>query len=228
MPKLVNYAARFEFLRRAAFTVVRDQGPHALSRRSVAAALGTSVNSVRRVLSEDADLRQLAGEEVERRRAHGRWGRRRDLTGADLAVHLLRRVLPDEEHRVAEELVWLRLVLDSHRPLPREGDTVATLQAEHLVADRGYLPEDHRPPEPSHEPDPLADRWRAHHELVDRVVHQALDAIGLDDPAEATRTRALVDGLVLATCLGRTTPGEAVTALEHHVGTLAAAARVTA
>ncbi len=97
-------------------------------------------------------------------------------------MHLLRRVLPDEEHRVAEELVWLRLVLDSHRPLPREGDTVATLQAEHLVADRGYLPEDHRPPEPSHEPDPLADRWRAHHELVDRVVHQALDALASTTP----------------------------------------------
>lgn len=227
MPKLVNYAARFEFLRRAAFAVVRDEGQHALSRRAVAAVLGTSVNSVRRVLSEDADLRQLASEEVERRRAHGRWDGLRDVAGPELAVCLLRKVLPDEEDRIAEELVWLRLVVASHRPAPRPDDCVASLRAEHVVADLGYLPEDHESPAAEHEPDPLADLWRERDALVDRVVAQALAVIAADDPDECARTRALVDGLALATALARTTPAEAVTVLERHVARLVPAARVT-
>lgn len=146
MPKVVNDAARFEFVRRAAFLIVRDHGAHALSRRALASTLGTSVNSIRRLVSEDADLRQLAADEVAQRRTRGRWDQRRDLTGVDRATFLLGRVLPDEQHRVAEELVWLRLVVDSCAPTPGD-DTVATLQAEHLVADRGYVPESHRPPE---------------------------------------------------------------------------------
>lgn len=228
MPKVVNYAARFEFLRRAAFLVVRDQGPQALSRRSVASTLGTSVNSVRRLVSEEADLRQLAADEVAQRRSRGRWDQRRDLTGVDRATFLLGRVLPDEEHRVGEELVWLRLVLDS-RALAAGGDTVAALQAEHLVADRGYVPESHRPPDPGSAPaDVLADLWCEHDELVDRAVAEALAAVGADSVAERARTRAVVDGLLLSTCLGRTTPAGALTTLEHHLGALGAAARVTA
>jgi hypothetical protein len=228
MPKVVNYAARFEFVRRAAFLVVRDQGPHALSRRSVANALGTSVNSVRRLVSEDADLRQLAADEVAQRRTRGRWDQRRDLTGVDRATFLLGRVLPDEQRRVAEELVWLRLVVDSCAPTPGD-DTVATLQAEHLVADRGYVPESHRPPETGTAPeDGLIDLWREHDALVDRAVAGALAAVGADSLAERSRTRAVVDGLLLSTCLGRTSPEEAVATLEHHVAALAPAARVTA
>lgn len=228
MPKVVNYAARFEFLRRAAFLVVRDQGPHALSRRSVASALATSVNSVRRLVSEDADLRQLAADEVAQRRSRGRWDQRRDLTGDDRATFLLRRVLPDEPHRVAEELVWLRLVIDSCAPTVGD-DTVATLQVEHLVADRGYVPEEHRPPDPATAPeDTLVDLWREHDELVDRAVTAALAAVEVDCPAERARTRAVVDGLLLSTCLGRTSPEEAVATLRHHVATLGPAARVTA
>lgn len=228
MPKVVNYAARFEFLRRAAFLVVRDQGPHALSRRSVANALGTSVNSVRRLVAEDADLRQLAADEVTHRRSRGRWDQRRDLTGIDRATFLLRRVLPDEHHRVAEELVWLRLVIDSCTTMAGD-DTVAALQAAHLVADRGYVPEDHRPPAAARTPeDAVSDLWREHDDLVDRAVAGALAAVGADGPRERARTRAVVDGLLLSTCLGRTSPEEAVATLLHHVTTLVPAARVTA
>lgn len=235
MPKLVNYAARFEFLRRAAFAVVRDDGPHALSRRSVAAALDTSVNSVRRAVAEDADLRQLALDEVERRRARGRWGRPGGLAGAELAVFLLRRLLPDEEPRRAEELVWLRLVVSAHRFVAPEGDTVADLRDEHALADRGYVPERAEPllPQPADRPaadgpDPLADHWHERDQLVARVVAQALAAVGVEGAAEHDHTRAVVDGLLLSTALGRTTPAQAVATLQHHVAALEAAARVTA
>jgi hypothetical protein len=63
---------------------------------------------------------------------------------------------------------------------------------------------------------------------VDRVTAEALAAIGVDDPAEHRRTRRLVDGLLLATCLSWTTPEEATATLEHHITALEAAARVTA
>jgi hypothetical protein len=138
-------------------------------------------------------------------------------------------VLPDEENRIGEELVWLRLVVDAHHPTPPEDDTVTRLQEDHLLADRGYVPECH-PLTPQPEPgvDALAGRWREHCALVDRVSVEALAAIGADDPAEHRRTRRLVDGLLLATCLSWTTPEEAMATLEHHVAALEAAARVTA
>jgi len=229
MPKLIDYAARFEFLRRASFVVVLDRGPYALSRRGIAAALGTSVNSVRRLLSDEADLRELALGEVVQRRRQGRWGQR-GLAGPGLAVHLLRTLLPDEERRIPEELVWLRIKIDARPPgLPAE-DSVATLRAEYALADRGCLPEesDAAAATAPAEDDPIAARLAEDDALVAVVVGKALAAIGADDEAEQRRTQALVDGLLLSTCLGRTTPEQAVRTLEEHVGSLVVQARQTA
>jgi hypothetical protein len=224
MPKRVDYPARYAFIRRAAFVVVRDHGPQALSRRAVAATLGTSVNSVRRLVSEDADLRVLALDEVDRLRRQGRWGRR-GLAGPELAVFLLRTLLPDEEGRIPEELVGLHLAIQARRlPVP-EDETVAALRAEHAIADRGYVPEGldtTRLPVPD-EPltDLLAERLAERDAAVTYVVGEALAAIGVDAEAERRRTRALVSGLVVDTCLGRTTPEDAVVTLEHHLASLA-------
>jgi hypothetical protein len=117
MPRLVNYPARFEFFRRAAFAIVRDRGVSELSRRAVARELGTSVATVRRLLAPDASLTALAADEVSRRRRFGRWGM---PVGApeDVALRVLRRALPDEDHRIGEELVWWRLVIDRPTDLP--------------------------------------------------------------------------------------------------------------
>lgn len=226
MPKLVDYAARFEFLRRASFVVVLDQGPHALSRRGIAAALGTSVNSVRRLLSEEADLRELALGEVAQRRRQGRWGQR-GLAGPGLAVHLLRTLLPDEERRIPEELVWLRINIDARPPGLPEDDSVAALRAEYALADRGCLLEepDAAAASAPAQDDPVAARLAEDDALVAVVVAKALAAIGVEDEAEQRRTRALVDGLVLATCLGRMPPEQAVTTVEDHVASLMTGAR---
>ena len=62
MPRLVDYAVRFDFIRRAAFAVVRDDGVDALSRRRVAAELGTSVNTIRRLVADWVDLVGLAAD----------------------------------------------------------------------------------------------------------------------------------------------------------------------
>ena len=50
MPARVDYASRFEFFRQACFTLVRDRGVEALSRRTLAAELGCGVNTVRRLV----------------------------------------------------------------------------------------------------------------------------------------------------------------------------------
>ncbi|MFC5178457.1 hypothetical protein [Nocardioides taihuensis] len=226
MPRLIDYASRFDFFRRAAFVLVRDVGPQALSRRAVAAALGISVNSVRRLLAEDADLRGLALDEVERRRSRSLWHRPRGLAGADLALDLLRQLLPDEEARVPEELVWLRLALDARRLVVGEQDTAAALRAEHAIADRGFVPEDLDPttPAPGAGDDPLAGRLTDHHTHRALVVDRALALVGVEEVQERRRTLALLDGLTLHACLGRLTPEEAVSALEHHVASLATSA----
>jgi hypothetical protein len=60
------------------------------------------------------------------------------------------------------------------------------------------------------------------------VVVEALAAVGVELETEQRRTRALVDGLVLSTCLGRTTPEQAVATREEHVRSLVAEVRQTA
>lgn len=225
MVKRVNYPARFEFFRRAAFVVVRDRGPQALSRRSMAAALGLSYNTVRRLVAEEVDLRHLALDEVEHRRSRGRWGRPRGLVGPDLAVFRLVTLLPDEASRVTEELVGLRLTLDAHRPTVPPAESVAALRAEHAIAERGFAPEDDGPTVIPDSTDPIAGRLAERDALVEHVVADALSAIDRGGEAEQRRTRALVDGLLLGTCLGRMTPEQAVTTVEAHVASLMTGAR---
>ena len=73
MPRLIDYVGRFEFIRQAAFAVVRDEGVEALSRRRVAAELGTGVNTIRRSVAGWADLARLAADQVRSRRRPGAW-----------------------------------------------------------------------------------------------------------------------------------------------------------
>src|SRR3954452_12304673 len=110
MPRLIDYVGRFEFIRQAAFAVVRDEGADALSRRRVAAELGTSVNTIRRSVADWADLARLAADHVRSRRRSGRLGRRTDdpIEAAEL---LLRSVMPEDLTHLEEELVWLKLVV---------------------------------------------------------------------------------------------------------------------
>lgn len=217
MPKLVNYSARFEFLREAAFTVVRDRGTAALSRHAVAAALGTSVNTVRRLLSPDANLLVLAATEVERRRRHGRFGRLRDGEPLERALYVVRGLLPDIDARIDEELVWLRLVLST--PTIRSLDT--SLPNRWQVAEKGWADE-----QPHGLDDAAAGGQGAHpleEHLAEReaeVTSRIDEALGLLSIAgdrgavESDLLRAMVDGLTLGVCLDRLTPAQAVVLLE--------------
>jgi hypothetical protein len=248
MPRLVNYPARFEFFRRAAFAIVRDRGVSELSRRAVARELGTSVATVRRLLAPDASLTALAADEVSRRRRFGRWGM---PVGApeDVALRVLRRALPDEDHRIGEELVWWRLVIDRPTDLPiaeieRRHDDAGggggSLREQFQIATNGYAantePSDSEPSgsEPSgtkRDPqgdriDPLAAEIEQHDADLTAVISQVLDLIGVPDAGhdEQVRLRALLDGLNLGVCLGRLTPDEAVAVLAHHLAAVRVAA----
>jgi hypothetical protein len=221
VPKLVDYAVRFDFLREGAFEVVLRQGVAALSRRAVADALGTSVNTVRRLLAEDAHLVSLAADEVDRRRRNGRLSRLRDAEPVDAAVHLLRKCLPDTEARVAEELVWLRLVLATTQ-VPEDRDRDGLVVSERFrIYERGYVDEDEPSwaPAPT-APSPLEGRVAEREAAVSALVHEAVDLLGCPDLERVECERDLrtqVSGLTLEVCLGALTPDEAVAALARAV-----------
>ncbi len=231
MPKLVNYAARFDFLREAAFTVVHDEGVAALSRHSVARALGTSVSTVRRLLATEADLVVLAADEVARRRRHGRYGQLREGEPLARALHVVRALLPDDEHRVAEELVWLRLELARPRGAScAAGTEETTLPERWQIAEKGWADVDsavgadpRTQSKASEVGDPLAEHAHWREEEVAHRIASALELLAVPATArdlEAELLRAGTNGLTWAVCEGRLTPAEAVTHLEHHLAAL--------
>ena len=226
VPRLVDYSVRFAFLREASFTVVLQRGAAALSRRSVAAALGTSVNTVRRLLAAEAALVALAADEVDTRRRHGRLGRLRDAAPPDAAVHLLRKLLPDTEARIPEELVWLRLLLETHVVPDDSAREGLGLSDRFRVAEGRY---DGEPPLATAPPAPPSSDPLRHHKAqresaIAALVGDALDLLQVPEDARTHHThelRALVSGLTVETCLAGLTPTQAVAVLEAHVRRIA-------
>jgi hypothetical protein len=103
---------------------------------------------------------------------------------------LVRRLLPDDESRIDEEMVWFRLVA-SCASGPSNGD----------IAMASYF----------------ADREIHVRTLIERVL--TLLEVG-EREAETVRLRALVDGQTVAVCLGRISPGEGVLTMDRHVAEL--------
>lgn len=217
MPKIVDYAARFEFVREAAFAVVLDSGPASLSRQALADALGTSLSTIRRLVSPDASLAGIAAQAVERRRAHGRWGMPRGEDRLRNASRLLESVLPESQEQVDEEVVWLRLILMHPRPTP----PLATqdVRARYQLFDRDWS-DDVEPP--STAPDDAAvARAIAEREYFVRLrLHRVLDELGIPAPLRAQALRELrihLDGVSLGVALGHLTPSDAVELREQLV-----------
>lgn len=221
MPRRVDYVGRFEFIRQAAFAVVRDEGVEALSRRRVAAELGTGVNTIRRSVAGWADLARLAADQVRSRRRAGRLGRRTE-DPREAVAFLVRSLMPEDETHLDEELVWLKLVAAcALRPsgLERPGQ----LREEFEMAQRGYddgisasnWPDRSRP---GGQDRGQEDRRTALEEyLADRekelttTVGRVLDLLDVPEPrSDAASTMiAVIEGLTLSACLGRVTPERA-------------------
>jgi hypothetical protein len=217
MPRRVDYAARFEFLRQAAFELVRDEGVEALTRRGLAAELGTGLNTVLRLVNSKVDLVRLAAHEVVTRRRRGRMNRRSD-DAAQLVANLVRALMPEDESHLDEELVWLRLVAACSFT-PAGTEPRGSARREFWIAQRGYddgLPVAPRPlreAAPEHE-----DRRTALQPYLDThlddmavMVARMLELIEAPGPREelGILVTAVIEGLTWAACLGTISPQKA-------------------
>src|SRR3954447_10396113 len=225
MPKLIDYVGRFEFIRQAAFAVVRDDSVEALSRRRVAAELGTGVNTIRRSVAGWADLARLAADQVTSRRRLGRFGRFSE-DPVEAAGLLVRALVPEDDSHLDEELVWLKLVAAcAFRPSGLEPP--GELRREFGIAQRGYddgLPAT-TPPDPgmgadagtgtgtgTDEPEgrtaALAGYVAERDAQLTGTVQRILDLLQVPEPrGDATSLLiAMVEGLTISACLGRITP----------------------
>ena len=192
MPKLVDYGGRFSFFEEACFAIVR--------------------------------------EEVSQRRRRDRL-RPRDLTGVDRAVALLRRLLPDSPQRIAEELVWWRLAIAAPTSAMVPPDEVqldeGPLHHRFAIASHGFVPMNvlhlaMTPPRRSTRDDgvggAVVEARTARQEQVADEVAAVLAVLDVADLARVTEElHALVDGLGIGVCLGRTTPQAAVAALRAYL-----------
>lgn len=238
---MIDYGGRFAFFELAAFTLVRDHGVDRLSRHGVARVLATSISTVRRLLSPEADLRRLALGEVGVRR-RSRLRARADGSGTDAALTLLGALVPLRPEHVAEELVWWRLTLaaPTTAALPPDHEhEEGPLHHRFAIASHGYVPVDvleTRMEQPS-----AIDDGRA----VPDVVVSARMQRDLDvavRSAEIARTaaphltapeveqvapvlHAVVDGLGVAVATGRLSPLDASGVLRTCLATVVGSAR---
>ena len=230
MPRKVDHASRFHFLREAAFAIVRDRGVGALSRRALADELGTSRNRVDDLLRAEADLRVLAAGEVKSRRTAGRF--RLTIGEPDqVALNLVTSLMPDTPARIDEELVWLRLLVEGPRAASPDEDPDGPLWQRYQIAQRGYVYSELRPngttagqAPPGDQHDALAPHRAEREEVVTSRLTRALDEMdvtGDHRDAELARLRAVVDGVTLAVCLGRLPCDAAVQVIRDHLHTIA-------
>ncbi|HEU4336838.1 MAG TPA: hypothetical protein VFR45_05965 [Nocardioides sp.] len=250
MPKIVDYVGRFAFFELASFTLVRDHGVDRLSRHALAHVLATSVSTVRRLLSPEADLRHLALNEVTYRRRL-RLTPASGATGPDAGVRLLMPLIPSVPAQVAEELVWWRLVIAAPTTASVPSDVARDVEVDDdgdedagpvhhrfAVANYGYVPSDVlgariEPPRSAVSGDGeldvvVAARQLHEEDLADRLrTVVRVTAPGLDPPAVAHHAQvlhAVVDGLRVAVSLGRIRPDEAASLAREHVATVALSA----
>jgi hypothetical protein len=227
MPRRIDYAGRFEFIRQACFAVVRDQGPDALSRRRVAVELGSSVNTIRRLVAEWADLARLAADHVVARRRAGRLHRRTD-DPMEAVGYLIKSLMPEDASHLDEELVWLKLVT-CYGLTPSGVEPPGQVRRDFGIAQRGHDVELLDPPvEGAHDAEDRKeqseDRVRVeerrealrpyfdqHLEDLHVVVGRVLDLLEVPHPRKeaAELMLAVIEGLTLAACMGRISPEDA-------------------
>lgn len=114
MPRQVDHAARRRELAEALWTVVRREGIHQVSVRSVAAAAGTSPSALRHYFATQDELLGFAMREmVERVRAR-LLPELPTLHGRDGALRILEELLPLDPERRDEVDVYLAFLNRSH------------------------------------------------------------------------------------------------------------------
>jgi hypothetical protein len=215
MPRIIDYAGRFEFIRQACFAVVRDEGPDALSRRRVATELGTGVNTIRRLVAEWADLARLAADHVVARRRAGRLHRRTD-DPMEAVGYMIKSLMPEDASHLDEELVWLKLVA-CYALEPSGLEPPGQVRKDFGIAQRGYDIESQEPPAiqcaagSEGRRAALKPYFEQHLDDLRVVVDRVLDLLEVPRPRDepATLLIAVIEGLTLAACMGRISPEDA-------------------
>ena len=114
MPRLVDYAGRFDQMREAAFDITLRDGPDAISLPAVAAEPQTSVSSPSRTLRSAGDLPMLGLQWVEKRQRKHLFDRlSRDVRASDSlrrAADSLFSLLPSTDAMADELRVWRSLI----------------------------------------------------------------------------------------------------------------------
>jgi hypothetical protein len=226
VPRLIDYVGRFEFIRQAAFAVVRDEGVDALSRRRVAQELGTSVNTIRRSVAGWADLTRLAADHVVARRRAGRWNRGSD-DPVERAAIIVRMLMPEDRTHLDEELVWLKLVAGCALQPSRLAEP-GEIRREFGIGQRGYDETEETETEETETAatetaesrrEALSSYVTQRDEQLTDSVSAVLELLEVPEPrTDLTATVvALVEGLTLSACLGRLTPEEATRLAVDHV-----------
>lgn len=195
MPRVVDHAVRRQDLAAALWRVVRDDGIHQVSVRSVAAAAGTSPSALRHYFATQDDLLGFALETM-----IGRVRQRLDpvlptLRGRDGALRLLEELLPMDAERRDELAVYIAFLGRAHAD-PR------------LTAIRD---------------DAEAQSRSAVRYAVGLLADAGLLGAGRDAGAETDRLYPLVDGLALHGALwpDRYPPAHLGAVLRRHLDELA-------
>lgn len=147
MPRIVDRDARRARLAEALWEVVRTQGIHHVSVRSVAARAGTSPSALRHYFATQEELLGFALQSVVDRVAARLVPLLPKLRGRSGAVHILEQLLPLDPDRRDEVAVYLAFNLRAHhdpalRAIRDEAETASRLAVRHalqLLADEGAL-----------------------------------------------------------------------------------------
>jgi hypothetical protein len=119
MPRLIDYSVRFQCIREAVYTLTLREGANAISGPAVAAELGMSLSSVRRLLRSAESLPHLGLQWVEYRRRTRLWqhapGSFAPNEDWQRAANALLDHLPYDLQKQDDDKVWWRLVAGFHQ-----------------------------------------------------------------------------------------------------------------
>ena len=114
MPRLVDWGARYEFIREAVVRVAARRGAAAVTLEGVAAELHVSTSTLRRALESPDTLPGMGVRWIARQRHYRRYLRGlppgADRGSVEHAVWLLRSELPEVEEELEQERAWSQLV----------------------------------------------------------------------------------------------------------------------
>lgn len=138
MPRVVDHAARRAQLAEALWEVVRRQGIHQVSVRSVAAQAGTSPSALRHYFATQEELLGFALQSVVDRVAGRLMPRLPDLRGRSGALHILEQLLPLDADRRDEVEVYLAFNVRAHldpglRTIRDEAETASRRAVRHAL-----------------------------------------------------------------------------------------------